>query len=265
MKKAFFFDIDGTLLDTPSGLIDISPINKKAILSLQKEHLVFIATGRTKCFIVKPIREFPFSGFVTCNGAYVEYMGECVYKQIISQDALEKLIQVCKKYDFDFYIEAYDKIYVNDLTKPSVQDFSERWEMNKETMVDNFKVEDVEAYIAMIKVNDEKELSLVNELLGEYFDIARHPNQLSFDLNIKGIHKGVGIEELIKVLKMDIKDTYAFGDGNNDIEMLSVVGHGIAMKNAVEPLKEVAEYVSSDVKDDGVAKALLHYEFVEEL
>ena len=262
MSKAFFFDIDGTLLDTPHGLIDISPVNKAAILKLQQEHLTFIATGRTKCFIVKPIRDFPFSGFVTCNGAYVEYKGKCIFKQKISQSAIKTLIQVCDQYGFDYYIEGYDHIYVNDKNRKSIQDFSSRWEMDAETMVDSFNEEDIEAYIAMVKVQDPKEFKLVYDLLGEHFDIAQHPHQLSFDLNIKGINKGVGIIELTKALAIDIKDTYAFGDGNNDLEMLSVVGHGIAMENAVEALKEIAEYVSDDVRSDGVAQALKHYQFI---
>lgn len=262
MSKAFFFDIDGTLLDTPHGLIDISPANKAAILKLQQEHLAFIATGRTKCFIVKPIRDFPFSGFVTCNGAYVEYKGKCIFKQKIPQPAIKALIEVSARYDFDYYIEGYDHIYVNDKNKQSVQDFSRRWEMNPETMADSFDEDCIEAYIAMIRVQDPKEVQVVYEQLGDYFDIAQHPHQLSFDLNIKGVNKGIGIMELTKALAIDIKDTYAFGDGNNDLEMLSVVGHGIAMENAVEPLKEIAEYVSDDVVSDGVAKALKHYQFI---
>lgn len=262
MSKAFFFDIDGTLLDTPHGLIDISPVNKAAILKLQQEHLAFIATGRTKCFIVKPIRDFPFSGFVTCNGAYVEYKGKCIFKKKIPQQAISALINVCDQYGFDYYIEGYDHIYVNDKNRKSIQDFSRRWEMAPETMIDDFDEDQIEAYIAMIKVQDPKEFEIVYQLLGDHFDIAQHPNQLSFDLNIKGINKGVGIIELTKALAIDIKETYAFGDGNNDLEMLSVVGHGIAMGNAVDALKEIAEHISEDVSSDGVAKALKYYQFI---
>lgn len=262
MSKAFFFDIDGTLLDTPHGLIDISTVNKQAILKLQEKHLAFIATGRTKCFIVKPIRDFPFSGFVTCNGAYVEYKGKCIYKQKIPQTAIKALINVCDKQGFDYYIEGYDHIYVNDIHRKSIQAFSERWEMDPNVMVDTFDEHTIEAYIAMVKVHHEDEFKYIYDQLGEYFDIAQHPNQLSFDLNIKGINKGVGILELTKALKMDILDTYAFGDGNNDLEMLSVVGHGIAMGNAVTALKKIAEYVSDEVQADGVAKALKHYKFI---
>lgn len=254
--KAVFLDIDGTLLDTPSGLNDISTVNKEAIISTLENHLVFIATGRTKCFIVEPIRIFPFSGFVTCNGAYVEYKNQCIYKRVISVRALKVLLSVCQMYHFDYYIEGYDKIYVNDLKRKSILDFATRWEMAIDAMVDTFDVEDIETYIAMIKVNSEDDFAIVNELLAAHFDIVRHPRQLSFDLNIKGINKGEGIKALVKHLSIDIHDTYAFGDGHNDIEMLSVVGYPVAMENAVEPLKKIAKMMTDSVIEDGVAKGL---------
>lgn len=264
MSKAFFFDIDGTLLDTPSGLNDISDKNKQAILKLQKDgHSAFIATGRTKCFIVPPIRQFPFSGFVSCNGAYVEYDHQCIYKQVLSSEAILKLIEVAKKNDFDFYIEGYDSIYVNDLNKKSVNDFAVRWQMPFDKMVDQFNPYQIETYIAMVKVNDESEFDILFSSLSNYFDISRHPNQLSFDLNVKGISKGIGILELIKKLGWNKQDTYAFGDGNNDMEMITTVGHGIAMGNAVETLKEAAVMVTDDVYHDGVYTALKKLGFVE--
>ena len=49
------------------------------------------------------------------------------------------------------------------------------------------------------------------------------------------------------------------GDSVNDIEMLQSVGHGIAMGNATSPVKEIADYVTTDIMKDGVKNALIHY------
>ena len=54
-----------------------------------------------------------------------------------------------------------------------------------------------------------------------------------------------------------------FGDGSNDISMLKAVGHGIAMGNSVEELKECAEFITKNIGDDGVAYALKEYGFIE--
>ena len=257
MKKIFFFDIDGTLLDTPKGLAMISQKNQEAILALKKQgHATFIATGRTKSFIVKPIREFPFDGFVTCNGAYVEYLGKCVYKKAIETEAIKALVTFCEQYDFDYYLESYDTIYVNNVQKDSVVEFALRWEMDQDIMVDDFDIEKIEIYIAMIKVNEEKDIDKVYEALSDYYDISCHPNQLSLDLNIRGENKGTGITHLLHTLQWSKEASYAFGDGNNDLEMIEAVGCGIAMGNAVAPLKQRAKMVTTDVHHDGVAEAL---------
>lgn len=264
MKKLFFFDIDGTLLSTPTGLVDISDKNKEAFRALQaKGHSLFIATGRTKCFIVDPIYRFGFDGYVTCNGAYVEYEGKPIFKHPFENKCLEKLIQVCDQFQFDYYIEGVNQIYVNDKQKESVHDFALRWEMKQDVMVDQFDVEKIEAYIAMVEVNQEEDIDKLMRTLGDDFDISRHPGQLSFDLNVKGINKGKGIEALLRQIHFPKEDTYAFGDGNNDLEMIEAVGCGIAMGNGVEPLKQVAKMVTLSVQEDGVYDALKKLQFIK--
>ena len=61
------------------------------------------------------------------------------------------------------------------------------------------------------------------------------------------------------------KDTCAFGDGGNDIEMLKAAGLGIAMGNGGQELKDAADYVAHDISNDGLYKALKHFGFVEEI
>ena len=64
---------------------------------------------------------------------------------------------------------------------------------------------------------------------------------------------------MIVTTNIPLDETYAIGDSVNDLEMLESVGHGIAMGNSMPPAKEIAEYVTSDISDDGVKNALKHY------
>ena len=75
----------------------------------------------------------------------------------------------------------------------------------------------------------------------------------------KGTSKATGIKWLCNHLDIPLDETYAIGDSVNDLEMLESVGHGIAMGNSMPPVKEIAEYVTSDISDDGVKNALKHY------
>ena len=100
------------------------------------------------------------------------------------------------------------------------------------------------------------------EALSPYYDVQRHQSDCSFDLTLRGVSKALGISELVKNINKDIKDTIAFGDGRNDIEMLETVGLGIAMGNAVIEAKAVADYVTDRIENDGIEKALKKFELI---
>ena len=86
MRKAIFFDIDGTLLDCLNGITDITPRVKRAIRELQaKGNYVFIATGRPYAFLNEDLLNFGFDGFVLTNGAYVKVGDKCIYKEAIKK------------------------------------------------------------------------------------------------------------------------------------------------------------------------------------
>ncbi len=256
MKKVFFFDIDGTLIDCSRGLYSISENNKKALIKLQEKYLAFIATGRPKCFIEDSIVSFPFNGFITCNGAHIELNGKCINKKIMRPHEIDRLINVCKKYHFDFYLCGYQYIYVNDLKSNRVINFAKVWKMKSSIMKDEFDTNQIEVHGAMIVVNEVNDALIVQQELGDLFDIGQHQDALSFDINIKGITKATAILEVSHQLDVLLENTYAFGDGLNDVEMIQTVGHGIAMKNAVSQLKEVANEICDDVLEDGVSKVI---------
>ena len=87
MKKLFFFDIDGTLIECEKGIYEIQKNTQDALDKLKDNgNDVFLATGRCKCFIVDGVMKYPFSGYVTCNGTYVEYNGNVIYKKVVPSE-----------------------------------------------------------------------------------------------------------------------------------------------------------------------------------
>jgi hydroxymethylpyrimidine pyrophosphatase-like HAD family hydrolase len=63
-------------------------------------------------------------------------------------------------------------------------------------------------------------------------------------------------------LGVPLENTYAFGDGVNDLCMIEAAGHGIAMGNAVDALKEKAEFITTPILEDGVYNGLKHYNLI---
>ena len=82
------------------------------------------------------------------------------------------------------------------------------------------------------------------------------PDENNGEISLSGITKSYGMQKMLDFLHVDRKDTIAFGDGYNDLEMLQFVENGVAMGNAVDDLKAVADYVTDSVDQDGIYKAM---------
>lgn len=263
MSKLFFFDIDGTLIDCHKNIYSIPSSTRKALdqLKVQGDD-VFLATGRCHCFIVDGVMDYPFSGYVTCNGAYVEYKGKEIYKKVVPKEAIRKTHELCVQRNMAYYFEGRDHIYVLNKNNPKHLEFKNQWGMKDEVIVDCFDMDAIETYIGMIVVNSQEDIDIMIETLSPYFHIQRHQSECSFDLTLKGESKAKGIEQLVKALNDDMNNTVAFGDGRNDVEMLQCVHLGIAMGNGVDEAKTVADYITENVENDGIMKALKHFAFL---
>jgi hydroxymethylpyrimidine pyrophosphatase-like HAD family hydrolase len=79
------------------------------------------------------------------------------------------------------------------------------------------------------------------------------------DLNLKGVDKSVAARRVMEYYGYTLDEAMAFGDGGNDVPLVRDVGVGVAMGNACEELKRVADYVTESVDDDGIEKALRHF------
>ena len=82
------------------------------------------------------------------------------------------------------------------------------------------------------------------------------------DITAKGADKGEGIRALAAHMGLDLRYTMAFGDGGNDSSMIKAAGIGVAMGNALESLKQEADYTTTSVDEDGVMNALRHYKLI---
>ena len=79
------------------------------------------------------------------------------------------------------------------------------------------------------------------------------------EITIKGINKSYGMRKYLELHGLSRKDTIAFGDGPNDLDMIEYAGIGVAMGNARQKLKDVADYVTKDISDNGIQYAMEHF------
>ena len=102
-NKAFFFDIDGTLVHEKKGNLFVSDKNIQAIKDLRKHgYKTFIATGRTQGFIPEAVLDLPMDGFITANGSVVRVGDRVIYEKLFPQTAIDNVLKFCEKHNHDW-------------------------------------------------------------------------------------------------------------------------------------------------------------------
>ena len=255
MKKAVFFDIDGTLLDCNRGILDITPKVKDVIRSLQSTgDYVFVATGRPYALLDKNILEFGFDGFILANGAHVIINNKTIYSEPIDKDFIKSLVKEFENNNIQYILQGELYSYL----KESCKEFYEYYDalgISRKYLVGDYNIEEIDVHKVEMLCPDDKVKDFCLELAksNSECDYFSSVNKSALELYLKKNTKGSAILKAIEHLGIDIKNTYAFGDGKNDIEMLSTVGCGIAMGNAPEDVKKHAKVVTDSVQNDGVA------------
>jgi Cof subfamily protein (haloacid dehalogenase superfamily) len=262
-KKMIFFDIDGTLIEVKKNIYKIQPEVENAMNKLKEEgHEVFLATGRSECFIVDGVSYYPFTGLVSCNGGRVDYLGKPIYRNIVPSDAIKATMDLSKHYDMNYYFENKEHIYIRDKKDPLHREFAKQWGMKDKVCVDQFNPDLIETYIGMIVCKNLKDIPVMKEKLSPYFQLQQHRSPYSYDLTLKDTSKAKGIEKMVEKMGRSMKNTIAFGDGNNDVEMLQSVNLGIAMGNSMEAAKKSADYITTDIDEHGIVNALKHFNLI---
>lgn len=253
MKKVFFFDIDGTLMINELGN-NIIPDEVKFQLKRLKDlgHYIFIASGRPMSFLSTQITDIPFNGYVLCNGSHVELNKQMIYEKTIPYEDVLSLKNFLDTVDCEYDFETATDSYI-DKKFEKFAHFFRQCDINNEKLISDFDLEDVMKRTLKIEISTDSCKEEIETYIKGKFRYDDHGTQNSFEICSNEVSKAKGIEKVLEYLHIPLENCYAFGDGLNDLEMIQYAGHGIAMKNAVDELKEVADEVIGDVAQNGLA------------
>ena len=109
-------------------------------------------------------------------------------------------------------------------------------------------------------MNENKEKELMNKIF-KNCEASRWHKAFA-DVNTKGGGKHIGIDKIIEHYGIKLEETIAFGDGGNDISMIKHAHIGVAMGNANKEVKEIADYITDDVDNNGIYNALKHFNII---
>ncbi|MCR6095871.1 Cof-type HAD-IIB family hydrolase [Salipaludibacillus agaradhaerens] len=275
MNKIIFIDVDGTLVNE-HGVIPNS-----AMVAIKKArengHLVFICTGRSKAELFPDILNIGFSGIIGAAGGYIEIGEEVLLHERVQKKDVKHAVDFFNTHGIDFYLESNGGLFASKNCKQKIRFIIEKLlRENPEAREDVEK--GIQPFHDSLIENEDLLRDDINKIsfLGSSVPIERIQQEFedvftvipstvpafgsnSGELSLAGIHKATAIEKLIKHLKIKKKDTFAYGDGLNDLEMIEFVQYGIAMGNAKEALKVVADDVTDTPDNDGIYNSFQKY------
>ncbi|KJL42807.1 HAD family hydrolase [Microbacterium trichothecenolyticum] len=274
-RRIIFLDVDGTLLEHGSH---VSPSTGPAIRAVREAgHLVYLSTGRSASDIHPDVAEIGFDGAVTNSGALVVSGGQVVVDRPLSPAATDRMLTALRSRGIRYFLQTRDAVYASDDMAELMRDYAAALEA-REAAGQQVRPEDSLVGLAQrrfpsvdeadltridkaVFVSDHPEgLDELREDLGDEFLIVPGsmplPGGSNGEISERETTKGSAIELLLAHLGMHADDAIAVGDSWNDIEMFQVCGVSVAMGNAQPELKELADFVTTDVLDDGIANAL---------
>lgn len=281
-KKIIFLDVDGTLVPDEPGFDSVLESTKEAVKrTREKGNLVYLCTGRSKAEIYDYIMAIGIDGVIGAGGGYVEIGDKMLYHKKVTDQAVKHMVDYFEENHFDYYLESNGGLFaskhlVERLEHIMYGDYINDPEAKKrkekggnrfiEAMIEgeNMYREDINK-ACFLENKDIPFKDIVQEFAGE-FNVIHCTVPIfgddSGELSVPNIHKANAIEALLEHLQIDRKNTYAFGDGLNDIEMLQFCEVGIAMGNAKQGLKDIADEITDDASHDGIYNAMKRHNLI---
>lgn len=285
MIRLIVTDMDGTLLKKDNT---ISKHTMDALIQAQKLGIrLVLASGRTYRKLMPYAKQLQMERY---GGYFIEVNGIATYQlasntrtihhQIQKQDAMH-IFQCLQPLNLEILGMKDDAIY--DYIPPSMMEEKELYKKQHHLpddhpytagafrfMEDNrigypfqYSIHDASQLpetlnkIAVAYHKDElaKHLPTIKALLGQDYWIGL-TSPAWLEIMPKGVTKGNALKQLAKELHVEMDEIIAFGDGENDIEMIQCVGYGVVMENGLEQVKQYAKYICADHEHDGIAKTI---------
>lgn len=267
--KLIAVDVDGTLLNSNK---EITPKTKKALIRAGEEgHKLVIVSGRPTAGVLglaKELRFDEFGGLLSNfnGGAITNFAtGELIANHPMDLDLVKEILAYTRDLDLDLIIPDGNRI---------VSDRNHKYlEIERDLLgVDSKVIEAIRDEIdfkpnKLLFANDEKILDEIIPGLSDKFKDRTsqvRSTRYYYEIMPQGLSKGKSLLEIADHYGIEKADIIAFGDEMNDETMIEVAGVGVAMANAVDPIKKIADYITLSNDEDGIADYLEKFVFNKE-
>ncbi|MCD5325392.1 MULTISPECIES: Cof-type HAD-IIB family hydrolase [Pontibacillus] len=259
--QMIILDLDDTLLGNDHS---ISERNKQALMKVQEQgDKVVLASGRPTYGMVPFAKELSLAEYgsfiLSFNGGKIIncQTNEEFFSQTLSIDAVSRLEEISKRENVQIHTYVGEEIVTAEANRyTSIESDLTGLPIK---LVDSFMDGVTEPVVKVLMVGEPEHLQAVEKKLqdelGDEFSVMRS-KPFFLEFTAKGITKGTSIEKLIDELGIKREEVIAMGDSYNDQEMIEFAGLGVAMGNAPEDIKEIADFVADTNVNDGVAQVV---------
>ena len=273
--KAVFFDIDGTLVNDSKSVLKST---KEAIKIVKDQGvLVGVATGRGPFFVKELMEDLDLDFAVTYNGQYIFNKDRVLFASPIDKGSLRQIISYAKENQKEIAMGTRQDVVGSRIMSFGLSPLSQL----VSRFVPKFLTRTISnSFNRMVsKAVPQKEEDLLNLINQPIYQVlmlmtpeeseqaATTLNHLKFtrsnpfaaDIINQGNSKLEGIRRVGKEYGFDLNQVMAFGDSDNDLEMLAGVGMSVAMGNGSSSVKEVAKHITTSNQEGGIHKALEYF------
>lgn len=263
MIKLVAIDLDGTLLNGNHG---ISDENKEAIKKAKEQGVkVVLCTGRPLLGMIAYLEELNLREAgdygITYNGGLVQRTdtGEVLSKTTLTKAETEEIFELSKQINVPCNFIDLEKIYEppypkgRDSLYPTVMSALPYVPIAMEEVPEDIAINKTVFCYAQMDL-DEAIKNIPVHFYKKYTIMKSRP--ILLELMPKGVDKGSGIAVLADLLGFEASEVMALGDEANDAAMIEYAGMGVAMGNATDDIKSMAQYITKTNEEHGVAHAI---------
>ncbi|MBE5905211.1 MAG: Cof-type HAD-IIB family hydrolase [Lachnospiraceae bacterium] len=251
MKKLLLFDLDGTLLRSDKT------ISERTLLALEQcrknGYLIGVATSRSEQNCLTYLGALCPDIMIASGGALVKKGKDYIHKAFFTAERTRELITTARKIcgaDVEITIDTLDAHYWNYKTDPLKED--KNW---GESIWTDYRDFSEEALKMCVEIFDEKEAKALADRFSDC-DVIRFSDGCWYKFTKKDATKENAIRVACEQCSISLQNVISFGDDFADIGMLKMAGTGVAVGNALDEVKQVADVVIGSNDEDGIAEYL---------
>lgn len=270
--KHIFLDIDGTFLNPKNNEVPQSTLTAIEAAT-KKGHRVYLCTGRPTSSL-KRFMDYPMSGIICAGGSHICINNKVIFEKTLTPTQIKFVEKICANNHCGYLLEGKNFNYASKLGAEQFMEtikdssFGSTWEevaeelgiLNLEDLMDDqiFKIS--------FYTKDKNIIEQVRKDLGSEFSIAytsKEPGKIiETEIFSAGCNKADGIKRVVEYYGQTLDDAIGIGDSMNDYEMIQECNPGVAMGNACQEIKDIADFITKDVDQDGIYFAFEYFDLI---